>query len=151
MLEVADDVKGLIGSDSVTLVRGSFLRNPSEAFQVKMEEAGTAILKETSCSAFANEMNASSSQPGVTPPPVRSPAGVTEPPTIGGIYADLKQAVSDAGYNLAQAQKVVDLSGLSSKMLSAAGKYLGMVKKTMTAASWTNGGAIQAYLRLCVR
>ncbi|MBG0738301.1 hypothetical protein IV500_02495 [Paeniglutamicibacter antarcticus] len=138
MLGVADEVKGLISADSVTLLRGAFLRQPSEAMQRTMEAAGKAIGKESACAAFANGMDAS------------SPSRTAQSPSAAGIYLDLTQAVSDAGYNITEVQRVVDLHGLSSRMLSAAGQYVGKVKKTMTAAAWNNGGAFQAYLRICV-
>lgn len=150
MFPVADEVKGLISTDAVKLLDGSFLYglHPTAAFKAKMEEAALAILKETTCSAFANEMNASSK---VTPSPGLPLPRTATPPSVGGVYADLTKAVSDAGYYIAEVQDVVNLQGLSSNILSAADKYVSKVKKSMTAFTWANGGAIQAYLRVCVR
>ncbi len=151
MLGVADEVRGLISTEAVTLVHSSFLygRQPTTpVFQAKMEEAGKAILKETTCSAFANEMNASSI---VTPPSGLPPTVTATQPSANSVYADLRNVLSAAGLQISQVQQFVNLQGLSINTLSAAGKYVGSVKKIMSAAAWKNGGAFQAYFRVCVR
>lgn len=56
-----------------------------------------------------------------------------------------------AGYPLEDVKRIVDLSGLSSRLLDTANGYVGRIKKTMNAASWQNTGALQAYWRHCVQ
>ena len=148
MLGVADNVKALITTDAVKLLHGASLSQWNEQFEAKMREASTAILKETTCSAFANEMNTSSA---VTPSTSIPKPGMTGPPIPGDVYAEFKKIVADAGYSLSEVQQVLSLQGLSSDIVSTASTYVGRVKKSMTAFSWSNGGAIQAYIRVCVK
>ncbi|MGO4235826.1 hypothetical protein [Pseudarthrobacter sp. YAF2] len=147
MFGVADGIRDAITTDAVKLLHGSSLSQWNAQFEAKMGEAATSILKETACSAFANEMNASSTIPSTSIPA----AGTTASHSQGDVYAELKNFVTDAGYNISAVQQVLNLQGLSSNIVSTAGRYVGMVKKSMTAFSWSNGGAIQAYLRVCVK
>lgn len=146
MLGVADSVKALFTQDAVTLVRGQLRPLPHSAqFETNLDEAAGKILKEATCDAFANEMNAQNPQPTFTPRPGTAPARPGR-----NVYGELTQAVTDAKTTLDVVQKYVNLSGLSSDILSKAAGYVGMVKKTVTAASWQNGAAAHAYFQVCV-
>lgn len=145
MLGVADSIKDLINPDTVLLARGSFRQRPSEAFETKLDKVAAKILKDTTCNTFASEMNVLSSHPTFTAVPGSVPM---QPNT--NVYGDLTQALTDTNYAISQVQQYVDLSGLSSRILSTASGYVGKVKKTVTAAAWDNGGAARAYVHACV-
>jgi hypothetical protein len=147
MLGVPESIKGLFKPDAVLLVRGSFLRKTSSEFEAKLDEAAEKILVDSTCSALFKEMSALSFHPTVTAQPGESGAPAAQSQDI---YAELTQVVTATGNDLSVVQQYVDLSGLSSSILSAATGYVGKVKKTVSVSAWDNGGAARAYLQVCV-
>jgi hypothetical protein len=139
MLGVADGVKDLISKDSVLLVTGSIRRDPGPEFRSKLDEAAEKILKNTTCSIAADEANRQLVKPTSSPTASRP-----------NPYADLTKAVTSANYVVSTVQNYVDLAGLSSSILSKASGYVGKAKGLVTAASWNNGGAFQAYVHMCL-
>ncbi|MEQ4518181.1 hypothetical protein ABLI39_02295 [Pseudarthrobacter sp. B907] len=51
------EIKALFTSDSVALVRGSFLRQRSPELEAKLDTVAEKILKDTECGQFSDEMN----------------------------------------------------------------------------------------------
>lgn len=149
MLGASDEVMGWISQDAVELVSASMIVQPSTAFRQHLDNTVNRLLKDTSCTMFADAMSASSASPSPLPG-VSSPASFG-PPTQRGLWADLEDAVAAANYRLDDVNRVVDLAGLSSGILSTATGYVSRVKKTMDAATWESSGALQAYLRHCLR
>lgn len=140
-----EDIKKFITKDSVSLVQGSFVRQPSQAFEAKMDQVAEKILTDTTCGLFSDEMTKLTARPTFTPRPGTVPS---RPST--NVYAALTKAITDANLAVSTVQQYVNLSGLSSRILSTASGYLNKAKNTVTAASWQNGGATRAYLQVCV-
>ena len=146
MLGASDDIVDAFSKDAVDLVTGSLLLNPSKPFRDHLDATAKSLLKDTLCSTFAEQASAASGvTPTITPPP-----GGNRPPTTLGVYASLKTSISEARFLLSEANKVVDLFGLSNKIVAKASGYAGQIKSTMTAAEWRNSGAFHAYMKHCV-
>ncbi|WMY78016.1 hypothetical protein [Citricoccus sp. I39-566] len=150
MLGASDEVIESISADAVELVSGSLILQPSRAFKHHLDTVAQRILKDTTCSLIADQYSALSSGPpsslqGI--PPVRQSPHPTQTSTLTA----LEDTVAAAGYPLEDVKRIVDLSGLSSRLLDTANGYVGRIKKTMNAASWQDTGALQAYWRHCVQ
>ncbi|NUL46997.1 hypothetical protein F7P69_17580 [Cellulosimicrobium funkei] len=150
MLGASDEVIDSISTDAVELVSGSLILQPSRAFKQHLDTVTRRILKDTTCSLIADQYSALSSGPpsslqGI--PPARQPSHPTQTSTL----IALEDTVAAAGYPLEDVKRIVDLSGLSSRLLDAATGYVGRIKKTMNAATWEDAGALQAYWRHCVQ
>ncbi|MFJ5957480.1 hypothetical protein ACIQC5_16175 [Paenarthrobacter sp. NPDC092416] len=151
MYGASDDVVGLISKDAVTLVSGSILQTPSKAFREHLDSATQSLLKDTLCSSFADEMSSASGQTWTLAPAPSLPSPVGfQAPTQQSVLAELNAGIAAADFQLSAARRVVDLSGLSVKILAKVSGYVGKIKDTMTAAAWNNSGAFHAYLRHCV-
>jgi hypothetical protein len=140
-----ESIKKLISPDSVTLVRGWFLRQHSPEFEAKMDQVAEKVLTDTTCGLFSDEMSRLTARPTFTPRPGTVPARPTT-----NVYGALNKAITDASLSVSTVQQYVNLSGLSNQILSKASDYLGRAKNTVAAASWQNGGATRAYLEVCV-
>lgn len=139
MLGFADQVKALITEDSVFLVTGSTIHDPGPEFRAMLDEAAEKVLREATCSIAADEADRNLVKP-------ESPLAVSNLDP----YAELNAAIVNANYLLSSAKEFVDVAGLSSNILSIASGYLDKIKKTVSAAAWSNGGAFQTYVRFCV-
>lgn len=142
--EIADRLQvpglaALISKDSVLLVSGATVQDPGPKFRALLEEAVGNILRDTTCSIAADEAN----RQLVKPNPLL-PASASDP------YTELTKVVTATDNAVSTVQKYVNLSGLSSTIVTKASSYVGMAKKTVSAAAWNNGGAFRTYLRLCV-
>lgn len=139
------EIKALFTSDSVALVRASFLRQRSPELEAKLDTVAEKILKDTACGQFSDEMNRLTAKPTFTPRP-----GAVPVLPAASVYSALTNAITAANLNLNAVQQYVNLSRLSSQILSTATNYVGKAKKTVSAASWQNGAATRAYLQVCV-
>jgi hypothetical protein len=139
MLGLAERYSALITEDSVFLVTGSIIRDPGPKFRAMLDEAAEKVLRESTCSIAADEADRQLVKP-------ESPLAVSRP----NPYAELTAAIENADYLVSSAEEFVDIAGLSSTILSKASGYVDKVKKTVSAAAWSNGGAFQTYIRYCV-
>lgn len=145
MLGAADSITALLSQDALLRVRGPLRSRVSTAFEDKMEEATENLLRDAACDTFANEMNQRAPHPTFTPLP-----GQIQTRTRTNLYDALVQSVIEANYSLEEVQRYVNLSGLSSQILTTATGYVGKIKKTVTASTWQNGGAARTYLQFCL-
>lgn len=153
-LGLTDEVKGFISKEAVELVKGfrySSANRLSPALQRHLEEAGISILRDTTCKAFLAAMpQRAASLPSptaqATPPSYRRATS----PSFTSVYRSLETKIKAADSGLSEVTRYVNLSGLTSGVLSKSAGYVGKIKNSMTAATWENAGAMRAYLRLCV-
>ncbi|MEC3853961.1 hypothetical protein RI444_09520 [Paenarthrobacter sp. AT5] len=150
MLGVSDEVMGFISKDAVELVSASLIRTPSQAFRQHLDATARRLLKSTTCSLYADRMSGTSKSSPSPLPGIPSSAPF-QPPTHITVWEEFRRAITAANYQLDAVNEVMDLSGLSSELLDTASGYVSKVKKVMTAAEWESSGALQVYLRHCLR
>lgn len=148
LLGAADEVAALITKDSVLLVKGSFIfgQNPTPQFAAYMDNVAEALLKDTTCSSFATLMSAQQSQAVAQYAPSFTRVQPSEP----GVRQALVARLTSVGYQLDDVQSVLDTVGISSKIVTTAKGYVGKTSSAVTATTWNNSGATNAYLRLCI-
>ncbi|MFN3924879.1 MAG: hypothetical protein ACK4K6_14710, partial [Pseudarthrobacter sp.] len=71
-------------------------------------------------------------------------------PTFQDVYTKLKTTIEKADTALSTATLYVNLSGLTSALLSKSSGYVSKAKNSMTATSWENAGALRLYMQICV-
>lgn len=144
LTDESDRILSLISEDAMTLVMGRiWYKNPSAAFQTRVHDATGRLLRESACSMFSQAMSAESA--ALAPEPDIQP-----PPSEAQVVAALQNVLTAAGDDLSQIEEVVDLTGLSSKILVKARNYHSRISNTVEALSWQNAGAFRVYMRHCV-
>ncbi|KAD3632874.1 hypothetical protein GD627_08420 [Arthrobacter yangruifuii] len=145
----SDSFTFLLSRDAVMLVQSFRTNAPhSPAFQTIIDGAAERVLRHTACSVFSAVMNRDATDRAQARKLLAaSPYGTAGRDGVGDWLAT---ALDQAGTSVGEMNRYVDLSGLSSGILTASQGYVGKLQNLMDAAAWSNGGAIYLYVRHCV-
>ena len=146
MLGASDEAADAISADAVELVTGSLRRESSTDFQQRLNTTAQRLLKDTTCSLFADAMSGESA--------AQLPDGAFSDlpfPQQESVLQEIKEALAAANYDLGEVEQYANLRGLSIGIISRAKGYVNRIENTLTAVSWENQGAAQAYVRHCLR